>query len=151
MLAGMAGFACLRAARWCGKTCPRQLFLHAPFEPSSFVQKANKTDPKVCLICWLGWLGSNQRMPESKSGALPLGYTPIFTVIFYHIKVKLSTFSFTILRSFYFLIIFAPKCALGFSEERLKSIARNEQMLYKINVDCFKCLCHFFCCNEIIR
>ena len=25
---------------------------------------------------WLGYLGSNQRMPESKSGALPLGYIP---------------------------------------------------------------------------
>ncbi len=27
---------------------------------------------------WLGWLDSNQRMPESKSGALPLGDTPKF-------------------------------------------------------------------------
>ena len=26
---------------------------------------------------WLGWLGSNQRMRESKSRALPLGYIPI--------------------------------------------------------------------------
>lgn len=26
---------------------------------------------------WLGWLGSNQRMIESKSIALPLGYSPI--------------------------------------------------------------------------
>lgn len=26
---------------------------------------------------WLGRLDSNQRMPESKSGALPLGYNPI--------------------------------------------------------------------------
>jgi hypothetical protein len=25
---------------------------------------------------WLGWLDSNQRMTESKSVALPLGYTP---------------------------------------------------------------------------
>ena len=25
---------------------------------------------------WLGWLGSDQRMTESKSVALPLGYTP---------------------------------------------------------------------------
>jgi hypothetical protein len=25
---------------------------------------------------WLGWLGSNQRMTESKSVALPLGYIP---------------------------------------------------------------------------
>ncbi len=28
-------------------------------------------------IKWLGWLDSNQRMTESKSVALPLGYTPI--------------------------------------------------------------------------
>ena len=29
---------------------------------------------------WLGWLGSDQRMTESKSVALPLGYTPIRVV-----------------------------------------------------------------------
>lgn len=28
------------------------------------------------VLFWLGWLDSNQRLPESKSGALPLGYTP---------------------------------------------------------------------------
>ena len=27
---------------------------------------------------WLGWLDLNQRMPESKSGALPLGDSPLF-------------------------------------------------------------------------
>ena len=27
---------------------------------------------------WLGWLDSNQRMPVPKTGALPLGDTPIF-------------------------------------------------------------------------
>ena len=27
---------------------------------------------------WLGWQGSNLRMPASKAGALPLGDTPIF-------------------------------------------------------------------------
>ena len=27
---------------------------------------------------WLGWPDSDRRMPESKSGALPLGYTPMF-------------------------------------------------------------------------
>ena len=34
---------------------------------------------KACLIYgkhWLGWKGSNLRMSESKSDALPLGYTP---------------------------------------------------------------------------
>lgn len=30
-----------------------------------------------CIFIWLGWLGSNQRMIESKSIALPLGYSPI--------------------------------------------------------------------------
>ena len=29
------------------------------------------------LFYWQGWLDSNQRMRESKSLALPLGYTPI--------------------------------------------------------------------------
>ena len=33
----------------------------------------------IAYIGWLGWLDLNQRMPESKSGALPLGYTPIYT------------------------------------------------------------------------
>ena len=28
-------------------------------------------------VIWLGWLDSNQRMRESKSRALPLGYTPM--------------------------------------------------------------------------
>ncbi len=28
-------------------------------------------------VFWLGWQDSNLRMPESKSGALPLGYIPI--------------------------------------------------------------------------
>ena len=30
------------------------------------------------VLRWLGWLDLNQRMPESKSGALPLGDSPIF-------------------------------------------------------------------------
>ena len=32
---------------------------------------------RECQKVWLGWLGSNQRMRESKSRALPLGYTPL--------------------------------------------------------------------------
>lgn len=42
-----------------------------------------KDDSKLILksyflnFKWLGWLGSNQRMIESKSIALPLGYSPI--------------------------------------------------------------------------
>ena len=31
----------------------------------------------ACAEVWLGWLDSNQRMRESKSRALPLGYTPL--------------------------------------------------------------------------
>ena len=30
------------------------------------------------VIVWQGWLDSNQRMRESKSLALPLGYTPMW-------------------------------------------------------------------------
>ena len=33
--------------------------------------------PIRALLYWLGWLDSNQRMRESKSRALPLGYTPM--------------------------------------------------------------------------
>ena len=37
---------------------------------------------------WLGWLDSNQRMPESKSGALPLGDTPTsFFISNYHLAI----------------------------------------------------------------
>ena len=31
---------------------------------------------KICY--WLGWMDSNHRMRESKSRALPLGYTPMY-------------------------------------------------------------------------
>ena len=36
-----------------------------------------KTGPLGPVNVWQGWLDSNQRMRESKSLALPLGYTPI--------------------------------------------------------------------------
>ena len=36
--------------------------------------------PIRALLYWLGWLDSNQRMRESKSRALPLGYTPTWLV-----------------------------------------------------------------------
>ena len=32
---------------------------------------------KEPVVFWQGWRGSNSRMTESKSGALPLGYIPI--------------------------------------------------------------------------
>ena len=36
----------------------------------------HKRHPCGCLLCWLGWPDLNRRMPESKSGALPLGDIP---------------------------------------------------------------------------
>ncbi len=32
------------------------------------------------VMLWLGWLDSDQRMTESKSVALPLGYTPKYSI-----------------------------------------------------------------------
>ena len=53
-----------------------------PGFPIVFTGTANPT--KKSLSChkwresdWLGWQDLNLRMPESKSGALPLGYSPI--------------------------------------------------------------------------
>ena len=37
-----------------------------------------KTGPLGPVNVWQGWLDSNQRMRESKSLALPLGYTPVW-------------------------------------------------------------------------
>ena len=36
-----------------------------------------KSHPEGWLFCWLGWPDSNRRVPESKSGALPLGDIPM--------------------------------------------------------------------------
>ena len=39
----------------------------------------NHGNPRVSAVfetIWLGWQGSNLRMPVPKTGALPLGYTP---------------------------------------------------------------------------
>ena len=33
---------------------------------------------ELAVTMWQGWLDSNQRMRESKSLALPLGYTPVY-------------------------------------------------------------------------
>ena len=41
---------------------------------------------------WLGWPDSDRRVRESKSRALPLGYTPITTVTLYHSLPALSRF-----------------------------------------------------------
>ena len=44
------------------------------------------------ILSWLGWLDSNQRMTESKSVALPLGYTPI-CLFFYGLIPKYAKLS----------------------------------------------------------
>ena len=41
------------------------------------IPASRKGTPMACLFCWLGWPDSNRRMPESKSGALPLGDIPM--------------------------------------------------------------------------
>lgn len=52
------------------------------------LKENNKISPECKLhpdSVWLGWLDLNQRMTESKSVALPLGYTPIF---YFYIKIR---------------------------------------------------------------
>ena len=46
-------------------------------EPSTPWLKVKCSTTELTEDTWLGWLGSDQRMTESKSVALPLGYTPI--------------------------------------------------------------------------
>lgn len=60
----------------------RSLVIKA-FSPSSMNLKlmahSGHTGVSTCFsLIWLGWLDSNQRVRESKSLALPLGYTPIY-------------------------------------------------------------------------
>ena len=43
----------------------------------SFARKGEAKDTQSATTTWQGWLDSNQRVRESKSLALPLGYTPI--------------------------------------------------------------------------
>ena len=51
---------------------------------------------KKALACasaffWLGWPDLNRRVPESKSGALPLGDIPIYlTLLLYQREMKMS-------------------------------------------------------------
>ena len=47
---------------------------------SELSTKSEARDMELAPTPWLGWLDSNQRMRESKSRALPLGYTPIWKV-----------------------------------------------------------------------
>ena len=44
----------------------------------SFARKGEANDTKSATTTWQGWLDSNQRVRESKSLALPLGYTPVW-------------------------------------------------------------------------
>ena len=49
-----------------------------------------KSHLKMTFLFWLGWEDSNRRMPESKSGALPLGYTPMYLIWFVGWKMGLE-------------------------------------------------------------
>ena len=48
-----------------------------PCGPLRTLAKGSQGQGGDKLQTWLGWLDSNQRMRESKSRALPLGYTPM--------------------------------------------------------------------------
>jgi hypothetical protein len=62
------------AHTWLDRTAPlehsRKRTLRAAFGLAQYVRKEPDRH-------WLGRLDSNQGMPESKSGALPLGYAPM--------------------------------------------------------------------------
>ncbi len=89
---------------------------------NSFLKVFQKSLPPQ----WLGWPDLNRRMPESKSGALPLGYTPIFhyagsfvitRVILYHIFFRLSSKKGKFISAFYLLarFFFSPFPSQDFS------------------------------------
>ncbi len=44
---------------------------------SGITNRKTKSSPKRAFLMWLGYEDSNLGMPESESGALPLGDTPI--------------------------------------------------------------------------
>ena len=46
-------------------------------EPPTPCMSSRYSNQLSYAFVWLGWLDSDQRMTESKSVALPLGYTPI--------------------------------------------------------------------------
>ena len=45
-------------------------------EPPTPCMSSRYSNQLSYAFVWLGWLDSDQRMTESKSVALPLGYTP---------------------------------------------------------------------------
>ena len=55
----------------------RQRFLIPSFVAQIPTTQPTKKPPQGRFFYWLGWLDSNQRMPVSKTGALPLGDSPI--------------------------------------------------------------------------
>ncbi len=62
------------------------------------LSEAKKTRPKgLVFFAWLGWPDLNRRMPESKSGALPLGDIPInsprYYIIFFLVCQGIFSFS----------------------------------------------------------
>ena len=52
-MARLAGFARLRTERWRGKACPRQPFLHAPFESRCGY---NQKNPRTNVLGFLARL-----------------------------------------------------------------------------------------------
>ena len=76
--------------------------LHSKRSANSLHPSQKQGQPEGCPCFWLGWPDSDRRMPESKSGALPLGYTPIFkstfVIIAYFLKCVKNFFSFSLER-----------------------------------------------------
>lgn len=54
----------------------KSMVTHRGFEPRTLWLKVKCSTTELVGLIWLGWVGSNHRVPESKSGALPLGYSP---------------------------------------------------------------------------
>ena len=79
-------------------------------KPCFIFHARQRASLKKALACasaffWLGWPDLNRRMPESKSGALPLGDIPIFCQkVLYHRSLSLS-------RIFYLTLSFTFICS----------------------------------------
>ena len=58
--------------------------------PEDTIPATKKGHHMVSFRGWDRWIRTIE-MPESKSGALPLGYIPIFAFVFYHILLLLSS------------------------------------------------------------
>ena len=71
MLAPSLGLA--PATKWLGPVASRL----SKFAPGEFVEPSRFSSWHINYKIWLGRQDSNLGMPESKSGALPLGYAPV--------------------------------------------------------------------------